>query len=137
MPVEFSLSGVRELQYALTEKVAAMDAAAREVVTKGGHMIERAAKGHANGRPGPNVVTGSHRRSIGVHSITKKGTSWESQTGPTMVYSRRLELGYVQVDALGRLYDQPPYPSLGPGLQDVRDDLGALARSVYRKALGV
>lgn len=137
MAVDFSLSGVANFQRALTEKIAAMDAAAREVVTKGGHMIERAAKGHANGRPGPNVVTGSHRRSIGVHNITKKGATWTSETGPTMVYSRRLELGYAQVDSLGRLYDQPPYPSLGPGLQDVQDDLGALARSVYRKALGV
>lgn len=130
--------GVHAFDAALERMVAAADAAGREIVTKGGHIIEAKAKRRASGRPGPNVITGSHRRSFTVGNVVREGFGvWRSDTGPTMIYSRRLELGFQQVDSSGRVFNTPAYPSLGPGLQDARTELQALARDVYGRSLRV
>lgn len=131
-------SGLGDFDAAITRMVAAADEAAKQFVTKGGHLIERNAKLHANGRPGPNVITGSHRRSFTVAGIARTGPgAWTSSTGPTMIYSRRLELGFDQADSLGRVYQTPAYPSLGPGVKDSQHDLALLARSTYGQAVRV
>lgn len=124
-------------QRAMSKIITAADVAARRLVVAGGHVVERNAKAHARSRPGPLVQTGSHRRSIGVHMVGKDGVSWISETGPTMAYSRRLELGFDGVDSAGRVYHQQAYPSLGPGLEASRADLAVLAHSIYGKALRV
>lgn len=131
-----AIEGLGEFHRALERMVAAADVAAREVVTKGGHIVERNAKAAANGRPGPQVITGSHRRSFQVAHIRRVTMGeWESETGPTMIYSRRLELGFDGVDSLGRLYSQPPYPSLQPGLEASRTELSELQRLAFGRAL--
>lgn len=103
---------------------------ARTIVAQGALLIEAAAKRHASGRPGPNVVTGSHRRSF-MHTTTGGAGEWSSLTGPTMVYSRRLELGFDGTDSLGRTFHQPPYPSLGPGVDDAVPQIARLAARVW------
>lgn len=125
-------------QQAMSKLIAKADVAAQQMVTLGGRVIERNAKAAANGRPGPSVVTGSHRRSFHVGEVRKVTTgTWESETGPSMIYSRRLELGFDGVDSLGRVYTQPPYPSLGPGLEVSGPELSALAARLYGRALRV
>lgn len=76
---------------ALMERVAA---AAPAAVDAGLHEIERAAKRNASGRPGPNVVTGTLRRSIQVQPARPVGSgTWSGSVGPTVVYARIQEQG--------------------------------------------
>lgn len=74
---------------------------------------------------GPNVRTGNYRNSI---QIT---TGWEGALLVGYVHTnaaqaRRLEYGFRGTDALGRRYNQPPYPHWGPAAdwgEDVLEDL--------------
>lgn len=92
-------------------------------MTQGALLIEAASKRHASGRPGPNVITGSHRRSF-MHTTSGGGGVWSTLTGPTMIYSRALELGRPD-------HNQPPYPSLGPGVGDATPQIARLAVRVW------
>lgn len=69
------------------------DDATRQAVAEGAALIERKMKENSTGRPGPNVRTGAHRRGITTSAPIKLGPAWEARIGPTVVYSRRLELG--------------------------------------------
>ncbi len=112
--VEFDLLGVPEFVAALEAMDARVDLASRNTVRDGAQMIQRQAQQNASGRPGPRVVTGTLRRSIRVDGPRRVGTAWEARVGPTVVYSRRVELGFDGTDAIGRTYHQPPYPYFGP-----------------------
>jgi hypothetical protein len=53
-----------------------------------------------------------------------------------MVYSRRLELGFMDVrDSLGRLYHQPPHPYLAPALDAVTPQLTDVFVAAWSEAL--
>ena len=105
MAVDFHWEGIREFNAALVKIAEAADVAGEQIVTKGAHLVEAAAKQKASGRPGPNVVSGTLRRSIGLVDVTRLGPGrWQSQTAPTVVYARRIELGFHGADSLGRVY---------------------------------
>lgn len=77
------------------------------------------------GDGGPGVVTGFLRGSIQVradHALTP--TVWETTVYPSGPYYRRLELGFTGRDSLGRNYNQPRYPFMGPALLDTRVAFG-------------
>ena len=116
---------------------AARAAAERFVGRAGGYIVQGGMK-HSQGRPGPIPRSSSHMRSF--HTEGPKDASAGvvySETGPGMIYSRRLELGYMNMtDSLGRTYHQPPYPSLGPGVQDALPKIANLAESMFGAALG-
>lgn len=77
-------------------------------VTRFGTVLQ-----HRDG--GPGVVTGRLRNSIVVVSQGPTGAfGYQVTVAPTVVYSRRLELGFNGTDSRGRRYNQPPYPFLGP-----------------------
>jgi Bacteriophage HK97-gp10, putative tail-component len=136
--VEAYFDGVPDFLRALAKISAAADAAGAEIVTKGGHAVEAAAKAHTDGRPGPQRQTGNLSRSIRLLGVTRvKPGSWESRTGPTAVYSRRIELGFNQADSLGRVFHQPPYPYMGPGLRDAVPVLNGIYRAAWARALKV
>lgn len=69
------------------------DRATRQAVAEGAALIERKMKENSSGRPGPKVQTGAHRRGIVTEGPDRRGQGWEARIGPTVVYSRRLELG--------------------------------------------
>lgn len=76
------------MEKALDKVMERADYAARQAVTDGGHLIERNAKLLAP------VARGTLRRSIHVDSVLPLGPGrWESNTGPSMVYSRLREKG--------------------------------------------
>lgn len=138
MAVEAWFEGVPEFVRALERIVAAADAAGEEIVTKGGHAIEAAAKQHMDGRPGPERQTGNLSRSTRLLDVQHVGRgSWESRTGPTAVYGRRIELGFDQADSLGRVYRQPPYPYMAPGLNDAVPVLNGIYRAAWGRALRI
>lgn len=72
-------------------------------------------RGNATGRPGPNRITGQY------------WSSWQTQVrgipygaectiGTDRPQGRRLEFGFVGPDSLGRVYNQPPFPHVGPAI---------------------
>jgi hypothetical protein len=136
--VEAIFEGVDGFLSALSGIVARADAAGREIVTKGGHAIEAATKANMNGRPGPNVQTGTLRRSVTVSDARRLGPgAWQTETAPTTVYGRRIELGFTGSDSLGRHFNQPPYPSLGPGVRDAAPVLAAIYRAAWSAAMRI
>ena len=107
------VSGVPEFEAAIGVMKAAVEAATIEAVKQGAALIEAGAKARSSGRPGPNVRSGSHRRSIHVEGPTIGDGQVSAQIGPSMKYSRRLELGFMDMkDSLGRLYHQRPLPKM-------------------------
>ena len=136
--IEGHFEGLSDFLAALAKLTAAADAAGEEIVTKGGHAIEAAAKKHMDGRPGPQRQTGNLSRSVRLLGVSRlKVGSWESRTGPTAIYGRRIELGFNGADSLGRVYRQPPYPYMGPGMREAVPTLNAIYRSAWGRALKV
>jgi Bacteriophage HK97-gp10, putative tail-component len=68
---------------------------------------------NASGRPGPRVITGQYRASWQVR-VQTGGGAVTAEVFTDAPQARRLEYGFVGVDALGRHYRQPPYPHIGP-----------------------
>jgi len=67
-------------------------------------------KRFASGRPGPNVITGQYRDSIRIFLFTRLPETSIAVVGSDAPQGPRLELGFFGIDALGRVYEQPPYP---------------------------
>jgi hypothetical protein len=78
---------------------------------------------HASGRPGPRAITGDYRRSW---TVTHYGMA--STVGTNKPQARRLEFGFYGPDRLGRVYHQPPYPHVGPAVDETAPG--------YQRALG-
>ena len=127
-----------EFDAAIQVQIEASRAAAEKFVLKAGALVVAASMKHASGRPGPNVKSGSHQRSF--HTEGPKDDApgvVYSESGPSMIYSRRLDLGYMNMtDSLGRTYHQPPYPALAPGVADATAPISTLANSMFGAALG-
>lgn len=125
---EFHLEGLEKFDAMMRDLPDKMDSVTRRTIREGAHAIERQAKINSTGPPrwkdgvnhprrgGPGVVSGDHRRSIHVTGPTRwmghGSGAWEARIGPSMIYSRRLELGMP-----GRT---PPYPYLRPALEFVK-----------------
>jgi hypothetical protein len=81
----------------------------------------------ASGRPGPNIVSGNLYGSIQVDHTLGDVDGWGAATVYTnVVYARRLELGFNGSDALGRVYNQPPYPFFGRAVEGSVDEFIAV-----------
>lgn len=132
--VSVEWQGLPRFNRAVLDRIDDARDAAHSFVAEGLHLIEgkikvRAGEGgrHARNTPtpasrggGPAVISGTLRRSITVGPISAKGVAgFEGETGPTVVYGRRVELGYG-------------YPYTAPGAQDATSELAALARRVFR-----
>lgn len=69
---------------------------------------------------GPAVVSGRLRNSIVITSHGPTGKwGYQATVAPTVVYARRIELGFSGTDSLGRTYNQPAYPYFGPAYRFV------------------
>ena len=93
----------------------------------GGQSIVR---GKVSGRPGPRNVFGDLRRSI-VGEAVREGHLFTASIGTNAPQALRLEFGFVGPDALGRNYNQPPYPYMGPAVPEV----DSLARAEVAAAI--
>ena len=126
--------GLSQFTAALGEVVAFVDIAARESIAEIAAKLEELAKQKASGRPGPEVISGHLRGGIKVAPIVRiSGHSWGTEVGPTMIYSRRVELGFKNTDALGRTYTQPGYPYFIPAYEEV----SILAQGIFRKRAAI
>ena len=79
------------------------------IVRHFGQLYQTRVMAAASGRPGPRVITGDYRRSITLEMTTVDGRV-AAVVGTSHPAGRRLELGFVGSDSLGRHYNQPPFP---------------------------
>jgi hypothetical protein len=123
--------------------VAKADAAARTIVTKGSAVVEAETKknfqgSHAKGQPHvggsqPNVVSGTARRSITTTRASRTALGiWSATTGPTVVYGRRLELGYPGGGAGRGLQMTRAFPYFAPGTRTAQQKVDAIAVTAAR-----
>ncbi|MEV0257718.1 HK97 gp10 family phage protein [Streptomyces sp. NPDC050732] len=112
-------SNAAQIAAQLNARAAAALPTAAGVVQHHAMLLETRIKAHASGRPGPNAPTGDYRRSW-THEITTSGVSVEAVIGTNKPQARRLEYGFVGADSLGRIYNQPPFPHVGPAVEEIR-----------------
>ncbi|MQT05425.1 HK97 gp10 family phage protein [Streptomyces jumonjinensis] len=74
---------------------------------------------NASGRPGPRVITGAYRASWDVR-VRVGGGVVTAEVFSDAPQVRRLEYGFVGVDALGRHYRQPPFPHIEPAFRQTQ-----------------
>ncbi|MEV7936605.1 HK97 gp10 family phage protein [Kitasatospora sp. NPDC088264] len=92
---------------------------ATAVVRHHAMLLETAIKANASGRPGPNAPTGDYRRSW-THEVQQTAAGVEAVVGTNKPQGRRLEFGFVGRDILGRVFNQRPYPHVGPAVERIR-----------------
>lgn len=117
--IQVTVLGDRVVASDLIEKVPKVVAArVKKSVTFSGQILRTTIMRNASGRPGPNAPTGDYRRSWGSRT-TNQGGQYGVEVGTNAPQGRRLEFGFHGVDSLGRHYDQPPYPHVGPAVDAV------------------
>lgn len=105
--------------------------AATERLATDGALI---AQGHAMDRA--PVRSGTLRRSLHTEPARSDGAGgFHAYMGPTVIYARRIELGFHGRDSIGRVYDQYGEPYVRPAFERARPEIMALARLRAASAL--
>ena len=131
------ISGVSGFEAGIDALLEAVQAATRAAVVSGAHLIEAQAKQSMNG-PGPQVRTGTLRRSIGVVDTTQLGAGiYQSRIAPTVIYGRRQELGFHGQDSLGRHYNQIGRPYMSTGLNRATPLLEGVFTAAWQTAMRI
>ena len=135
--MSFQILGLSEFGAALSRVTAELDVASKRAIARAAAEVEKDAKVNASGAPGPEVVTGTARRGVSHNPVHRVGLfGWQTEVGPTVIYSRRLDLGFVGTDSLGRIYNQQPRPFFTPAWQkNIRRAIAIYAEE-WAKALG-
>lgn len=93
-------------------------------------------RGHASGRPGPNVISGDYRGSWKVPRPRRIPYGAECVIGTEAPQGRRLEFGFYQrYDSLGRYYLQRPFPHVGPAIPYIEQEMQWGVRAVVAEVL--
>ena len=142
------VTGIPEFDAAIKSMEARVDEASRKFVLEGAERIKREAKNifrtgadakgidswHSTAWPVPTRRTGNLMASIYSDGARRIGPGkWESQTGPHIVYGRRIELGF---HGNGRwpYYTTRPFPFMQPGIDNSIPQLDILYRSLVTAA---
>lgn len=129
MEVRAIVHGAKKQHNRFTREAATIGPRTARVVRHHTMLLNTRVKARASGRPGPNAPTGDYRRSI-ASKFEQQGDTYVGIVGTAKPQGRRLELGFVGADRLGRVYNQPPYPHFRPAHRDTREafllDLRAL-----------
>lgn len=100
-------------------------------------MVETRTKANASlpasGPPGPRAITGDYRSSWQTSPPAITGDGFSATVGTNRPQARRLEHGFVGVDALGRHYNQPPYPHLQPAVDATAPEFEAALRAAVQE----
>jgi hypothetical protein len=119
-------------QAAMDALAARVSAAGPGLVVKAAGVIDRA------GMARTKVVTGSLRRSWRITGPETDGMTASAQVGPTMVYARRQELGFLPPlkDSLGRSFpNDPGWPYVRPAFDESEPMVLSLFRSGIADAI--
>lgn len=116
-----SAKGVGKVSASLRADGSKFAAKEEQLVRKYAQLLKTRIQGNASGRPGPNAPTGDYRRSWGIQHLNP-ASGPASLVGTNAPQGYRLELGFTGVDSLGREYDQPPYPHVGPAVDSIEPE---------------
>jgi len=134
--MSFQILGLSEFGAALARVSAGVDAGSKRAIERIAAEVEKTAKENASGAPGPGVVTGTARRGVRHDPVRRSGLlGWQTEVGPTVIYSRRLDLGFNGTDALGRVYSQAPRPWFTPAWDKTMTRAVAIYAEEWTKAL--
>ena len=142
------VDGIPEFESAMNKMIIAVDNAARSFVLKGGEVIKREAKNtfltgsdasitekwHSDAWPLPTRRTGNLMNSIYTENVRKLSSGvWQSQTGPHIIYGRRIELGF-HGSGQWPYYTTRPFPYMKPGIEKSIPVLDVLFNSLLTAA---
>ena len=142
------VKGIPEFNSAVDEMIVRVDEAARSFVLKGGEVIKREAKNtfitgadakiteswHSDAWPLPTRRTGNLMNSIYTENVRKLNSGvWQSQTGPHIIYGRRIELGF-HGSGQWPYYTTRPFPFMKPGIEKSIPVLDVLFNSLVTAA---
>ena len=89
------------------------------VVHRQAGILRGMIRARASGRPGPNVITGRYRSSWEVEPFAVPHGGG-AEVGTRKPQGRRLEFGfYDMTDSIGRHFYQPPFPHVGPSVDEL------------------
>ena len=124
----------RATKLALDAMVVRVSAASAVISKRGALLVRSLAQGKLH--EGYGVVSGTMRRSVHTEGPTARGAGvFGTRVGPSKIYSRRFELGFVGPDSLGRVFPDHPRPFMRPAVTEARPRIEALAASQWRKAI--
>ena len=145
------ISGITGFNAGLDAILAAVETATRTALTLNAQTLAKTAVlgfngQHAKGTPRsaggnrPQNVTTNLSRSI--HPLTTTptplgGGSWTIRVAPTLIYGRRIELGFTGTDSIGRHYNQPAFPYLRPAIGRATPAMQGIYEYYWRAALKV
>ncbi len=130
----WDMDGAAKLSADLANAAAQVPALMAVAVEKSAGDLVGLAQQNASGRPGPNAPTGDLRGSISVEDVETSVTEVSRSAGTDRAQARRLEFGFVGADSLGRVFDSPPYPFMGPATDVVEPVFYAAMEAVANKA---
>ena len=134
--MSFEILGLGAFGDALLAVTKEADDSGKRAIVRVAAEVERAAKDNAGGSPGPDVVTGTLRRGVRHTTAHRLGLlGWQTEVGPTVIYSRRIDLGFVGADSLGRIYNQQPRPYFTPAWNSVMSRAVRIYAEEWTKAL--
>lgn len=115
MRVSITTTGAKAVERSFTKGAIIVGPAVRKVVGAFGELLKTRIMANASGRPGPNAPTGDYLRSWNVQ-MQGNADYARANVGTNAPQGRRLEYGFVGADSLGRVYNQPPFPHVGPAV---------------------
>lgn len=113
--------GAKEVGTGFAGRAAVLERQMGALVTHHAQLLKTKIQGNASGRPGPNAPTGDYRRSWSLQIEARGHGMTEAHVGTNKPQGRRLELGFHGVDSLGRNYNQPPFPHVGPAFDVISE----------------
>ena len=131
---DWRVNGAEGLARVLAEGAAKTPLLMTAVVEATAVRLNAQIQQYASGRPGPNAPTGDYRGSWRVETVHDGVDEVSRSTGTDRPQARRLEYGFVGPDALGRVFDQPPYPHMGPAVDVIEPQFYAAMEAISRQA---
>lgn len=141
--IKADVRDVAKLADSIESMTMRLDAAAEKIATQAGLIVQRYARKEFRGEtsapptpPRPTQRTGNLRNSITVSDQKRVSFgTWSAKVGPTMIYGRRVELGYKGTGKGRGQQTTRAFPYLSPGFDKSRNDVIDMYQSEWRKAL--
>lgn len=91
---------------------------------------------NASGRPGPNIITGAYFDSWRTEPFAVPDGGG-AEIGTNQPQGKRLEFGFWDMtDSIGRHFFQPPYPHVGPAVNELSDEYETAFKDALDRIFG-
>lgn len=140
------VKGVKEVEAYFNALELRMEKAMAKVAGDSAKVIQKKARKEFRSRSGgrkdpprpprPTLRTGNLQKSILIDGPNRVGpASYSAKVGPTILYGRRVELGYEGGGGGRGQQTTRPFPYMGPALEKSRDEIISLYHEQVRKAV--